>query len=466
MESPQVNSTNFVWGVSSSAPQTEGATERDGRGASIWDEFSKKRGKIAGGHTPGIGTGFYSNYLVDLDIVRMLGIRHFRFSISWSRVLPNGTGLPNTKGLDFYDRLVDACLLRGIEPWITLYHWDLPLALQKKGGWNNRDVVNWYLDYAETVLTVLADRVKNWMVLNEPVAFTGAGHFLGIHAPGKKGLDTFLSSVHHASLVQAAGIKQLQSIGSGIRAGTTFSCSPVNPLRENEKDIKAAKAVDAVLNRLFIEPMTGNGYPTDALPILDRIEKYIQSGDAERLKASPDFIGIQQYTRHVVRSSWMVPYLQAKTVSPISLDAETTALGWEIHPESLYITLKRFATYDGISSIYVTENGAAFTDRLAMGRVRDTKRINYLKSHIGEVLRARAEGIPVNGYFAWSLTDNFEWTEGYNARFGLVYIDYVTQRRFIKDSAYWYSELIHDFEAIQSKNSSCDYAVDSMSDHK
>jgi len=460
-----VNSGNFVWGVSSSAPQTEGAVASDGRGPSIWDEFSKRRGKIAGGHSPGVGTGFYSNYLEDLDILRMLDIRHFRFSISWSRVLPNGIGLPNTKGIDFYDRLVDACLLRGIEPWITLYHWDLPLALEKLGGWNNRDMVNWYLDYAETVVPILADRVKHWMVLNEPVAFTGAGHFLGVHAPGKKGLDTFLSAVHHASLVQAAGIKQLQSIGSGIRAGTTFSCSPVVPATENESDIKAANAVDAVLNRLFIEPLTGNNYPTDALPILDRIEKYIQAGDEERLKAIPDFIGIQHYTRHVVRSSWMTPYLQAKIISPNARKVETNSLGWEVHSESLYITLKRFADYSGISSIYVTENGAPFTDRLVMGRVHDTKRISYLKSHIDEVIRARADGVPVNGYFAWSLTDNFEWTEGYYARFGLVYIDYVTQRRFIKDSAYWYSGLIHDFEAMQLKNTSSGYTPESMRDH-
>ena len=440
-----VKKPGFIWGVASSAAQTEGATIEDGKGHSIWDVFSKYNGRVARGHSPNPGTDFYNRYPVDLDIIRVLGIPNFRFSISWSRLSPGGGGQINKAGLDFYDRLVDSCLLRGIEPWITLYHWDLPHALELRGGWLNRDIVDWYLEYAQHVLKRLSDRVSRWMVLNEPLTFTGAGYFLGIHAPGKRGLNNFLAATHHACLVQAEGIRQIKSINKNNMAGTTFSCTSVSSRSESEKELRSKVIADAILNRLFIEPLCGFGYPLDSVPALSRIEKHVRQHDMDRLKSEPDFIGIQYYTRLKVAHAWHVPYLQTKILKESDPHHDSTANGWAIHPEGLHEMIEQFSSYPGIREIYITENGAAFHDRLNNGHVHDDARTAYLKAHIEQVLKAKARGLPVMGYFVWSLTDNFEWAEGYNHRFGLVYVDYVTQRRFIKQSAFWYSKFISDY---------------------
>ena len=432
----------FYWGVASSAPQTEGAANEDGRGPSIWDEFSRKKGRIAGNHNPAISTSFYHRYREDLHLVHALGINNFRTSIAWPRIFPEGNGHVNPKGVDFYDRLTDECLAHNITPWYTLFHWDLPLALESKGGWTNRDTVEYYADYTTFIIRKLGDRVQHWMALNEPLAFTGAGYFFGVHAPGKKGMDSFLPAMHHAALAQAEGIRRIKA--EGKTAGTTFSCSWISPASDKEKDVLAAKRADALLNRLFPELLFGYGYPINDLPFLKKAEKYFNPDDAVRLKSIPDFIGIQNYTREVVQYSWWTPYLKAGLIPAKKRNAATMMLNWEIYPQGIRYLLNKYNAYPEVKSIIVTENGAAFDDIVIDGEIKDTARTLYLQQYINEVLKARHDGVKVDGYFAWSLTDNFEWAEGYYPRFGLVHIDFATQRRTIKESGRFYGELVRN----------------------
>jgi beta-glucosidase len=406
--------------------------------------FAQRKGKIAGGHRPIRATEFISNYREDVAITARLGIPNLRFSISWSRVKPCGYGMTNEKGLDFYDRLTDACLEFGITPWATLYHWDLPQTLHEKGGWKNRDILGWFEDYTSSVLKRLSDRIRHWMCLNEPLAFTGAGYFLGIHAPGNTGLSNFLPAMHHAVLVQAQGVRQIKSYNSNLLAGTTYSCSPVFAASTSPKDILAAQRADALFNRLFIEPLIGYGYPTKELTFLKKVDKWMLAGDESRMIELPTFIGLQNYTRETVKHCWWIPYLQAKKVENNIDPKPKTMIGWDIYPEGLHQMIHKFSAYPEVHSLIVTENGAAFPDHVELGRVHDPKRIGYLEQYIAATLQARAEGAKVDGYFAWSLTDNFEWSEGYFPRFGLTHIDYSTQKRTIKDSGFWYGEYIRN----------------------
>jgi beta-glucosidase len=434
---------DFVWGVASSAFQTEGAVEVDGKGLSIWDEFSRKKGKIFKGHTADISCDFYNQYTRDIALMKSMNIDNFRFSLSWPRIFPNGTGEINNKGVDFYDRVVDLCLELGIRPWVTLYHWDLPLALQQKMGWVNRDIVDYFSEYVTFCINHFGDRVKHWMVLNEPMVYTGAGYFLGIHAPGKKGVDNFIPSIHHSALSQASGIRIAQQLRNDLEVGTTFSCSAIHPHTASYKDFNAAKRVDALVNRLFVEPLSGLGYPLQDLPFLKKIEKYMRPGDETALQAEPDFIGIQNYTREVVKHSYFTPYINSSLVNAKNRVDEVTEMDWEIYPQAMHEMLHHFSKYK-FKKLYVTENGAAFPDSVENGNVNDIKRINYLQSNISEILKAKNEGVNVQGYFVWSITDNFEWAEGYRPRFGLAYIDYESQKRIIKASGHWYSNFLAD----------------------
>ena len=432
----------FHWGIATSALQTEGASYLEGKGPSIWDEFSLRKGKIAGGHTPEIANSFYYRYEEDLDIVQSLHIPNFRFSISWPRVLPQGTRNINQKGIDYYDRLIDACLERGITPWVTLYHWDLPLQLELIGGWNNRDILSWFSEYVELMLEKFGDRVSNWMVLNEPLVFTGAGYFLGIHAPGKKGMSSFLSAAHHASLAQAAGIRQIKEHSTSFNVGTTYSCSWITTLSDSKNNQQAAVRVDALMNRFFVEPLLGYGYPIKDLPFLREIEKFYQKDDETLLKASPDFIGIQNYTREVVKHSWFTPYINAKLIDARTRQVPHTLLNWEIYPEGIHALIHKYAAYPEVKNIIVSENGAAFPDQVTGNEIKDSQRLNYLKNYMLHINRARMDCSKLSGYFVWSLHDNFEWAEGYYPRFGLVHIDYTNQKRTIKESGYWYKNHI------------------------
>lgn len=433
----------FSWGISSSALQTEGSTDIDGRGLSIWDVFAQKKNKIYDNHSPKVASDFYRLYENDLSIVQSLQIPNVRLSISWPRIIPSGIGAINPAGLDFYKRLFESCLRKGIQPWVTLYHWDLPWKLEQKGGWTNRDIINWFSEYAALCSRELKDFVQHWMILNEPVVFTGAGHFLGIHAPGRRGLKNFLPAIHHALLAQSAVSKIIRSEQPNAQIGSTFSCSQVVAYSNQPSDIKIAKQTDALLNRLFIEPSLGLGYPYQDLPIIKRMGNYMMQGDEENLKTHFDFIGIQYYTRLVVRHSFWVPLLRTKIVQPHKRKVYRTAMNWEVYPEGLYEMLKKFNAYGGSHKIIVTENGAAFHDEHLHDKISDHERIQFIMNHIRQVARAKREGLKADGYFVWSLTDNFEWAEGYRFRFGLVYVDYQNQKRTIKDSGYWYGNFIN-----------------------
>jgi len=433
---------DFKWGVSTSAYQTEGSHLAHGKGQSIWDVFSNKKGNIFKGQKGDTACDFYDRFGEDLELMKNLNITNFRFSLSWPRLIPNGTGAPNDKGIDFYNRLIDKCLELDIEPWVTLYHWDLPNELEKKGGWTNRDIVDWFREYTDLCVRKFGDRVKHWMVLNEPLVFVGAGYYLGVHAPGKKGLKNFLPALHHAAICQAEGARVIKHHYPKAEVGTTFSCSQIEAFRPIEKDRLAAQRVDALVNRLFIEPALGMGYPVKDLKFLKKLENYWKPGDENLLKFDFDFIGIQNYTREIIKHSYLIPYLRANIINAEKRNVPITLMKWEVYPESIFHMLKKFDAYPEVKKIYVTENGAAFNDILENGEIDDVKRTNYIKQYLDAILRAKSNGVNVKGYFVWSFTDNFEWAEGFYPRFGLVYIDFKTQKRIVKSSGKWYREFL------------------------
>jgi len=433
---------DFVWGVSTAAYQIEGAHDAHGKGPSIWDVFVQKRNRIFKNQHGNEACDFYNRYVEDLYLMKGMHIPNYRFSLSWSRIFPEGIGQINQSGIDFYDRLIDLSLELGITPWVTLYHWDLPHELEKKGGWVNRDVKGWFSEFISKCVVLYGDRVKNWMVLNEPTVFTAAGYFFGVHAPERKGLGNFLAATHHAALAQAQGGRIIKSLQRDSQVGTTFSCSHVEPYTSKERDIIAAKKADVLLNRFFIEPLLGMGYPTQEIKILNRIEKYIKPNDENELQFNMDFIGVQNYTREIIRYAMFVPYLQAKIVSAKERKVEMTEMNWEVYPASIYHVLKKFSSYQNIPPLIVTENGAAFPDQIENGLVDDPERTSYLQQALKQVHRAQQEGVNVKGYFVWTFLDNFEWAEGYRPRFGLVYVNFRNQERTIKSSGHWYTSFL------------------------
>ena len=434
---------DFFWGVSTAAYQIEGAFNLDGKGLSMWDTFTKKKNKIFNNDNGDITCDFYHKFTQDIYLIYQLKIPHFRFSISWSRIFPEGVGFINQDGIDFYNKVIDLCLELGIEPWITLYHWDLPQNLHEKGGWTNREIINWFSEYVACCVKHFGDRVSKWMVLNEPMVFTGAGYFLGVHAPGLKGIDNFIAATHHAAMCQAEGGRIIRSIHSNSYIGTTFSYSHLEPYSaENENDQKATKRVDALLNRLFIEPLLGLGYPLKDLPMLEKLEKFMHPNDMNQLAFDMDFVGLQVYTRELVNYSLFIPFLQANIVKASRRFVHHTIMDWEVFPDSIYHAVKRIEKYSNVKDIIITENGAAFDDSLNNERVADLLRKDYLQKHISKLLKAKKEGSNIKGYFVWTLIDNFEWAEGFKPRFGLVHLDLKTQKRTIKDSGIWYREFL------------------------
>ncbi len=430
---------DFIWGVATSAYQIEGAWNADGKGESVWDKFTSKPCNVKDKTNGNEAIDFYNRYTNDLKLLKSLNFKNFRFSFSWPRLLPEGTGKVNEKGVDFYNRLIDECLNLGIEPWVTLYHWDLPQKLDDRGGWTNRDIVNWFSEYTELCTKRFGDRVKHWMVLNEPAGFTTLGYLSGMHAPNQSSINKFLASIHHACLCQAEGGRIIRNNVENSHIGTTFSCSFTEPYKNFARHQLASRRLDVMLNRLFIEPSLGMGYPHEELPFLRKIEKYIQPGDHEKLKFEFDYIGIQNYFRVISKSS-LIPFIWANRVKPGN-EAEMTEMGWEVNPEGIYHIIKQFAKYP-IKEIVVTENGAAFPDQLIEGKVHDVQRINFYKRYLQQILKAKNEGANVQGYFAWTFIDNFEWAEGFRPRFGLVYNDHKTQERIVKDSGLWWQEFL------------------------
>jgi beta-glucosidase len=434
---------DFKWGVATAAYQIEGGHNLDGKGPSIWDEFTKKKNKIFGKQNGNVTCNHYEHFIEDIHLIHKLNIPNYRFSISWSRILPLGIGTINPKGIDFYNRIINLCLSLSIEPWITIYHWDLPLALHQKGGWTNRDIIQWFEYFTQCCIQHFGDRVKNWMILNEPMAFTGAGYFLGVHAPGKRGLGSFLAATHHATLCQAIGARMIKRINNDFNVGTTFSYSQLEAYRPNNTyDIKATVKMDALLNRLFIEPLLGLGYPMKDLKILQYIELYMKEGDDKTIAFDMDFIGLQTYTREMIKYAPFMPFIGGKIVKASRRDVPQTLMDWEVYPACIYEALKRYNSYGKIKEILITENGAAFKDDLIANEIKDKNRIEYLEQYICQVLKAKQEGVNVNGYFIWTLLDNFEWAEGYHPTFGLFHVDFKTQKRTIKDSGKWIANFI------------------------
>jgi len=415
----------------------------DGRGLSIWDVFARRQGKIKNGDKPYHACDFYYRYKDDLLLAKALGFTVFRFSISWSRILPDGIGRVNKEGIAFYHKLIDECLQLGLVPFITLYHWDLPQALEKEGGWTSYRVLRWFSRFATICAEEYGDRVKNWIILNEPMGFTSLGYMLGKHAPGKTGLTNFLPAIHHAVLAQADGGRIIRDLVPKAYIGTSFSCSEIIPYSDKTEDIQAAKRIDILMNRLFIEPALGRGYPKDDFKFLERLELHNKAWKyTERMTFNFDFIGLQNYFPLVIKYSPLIPIIQATDVKASTRKVPHTAMGWEINADSFYRIIKRFWRYGTVKEIIISENGAAFKDELVHGVVNDEQRIDYFKQYIHAMQKAKQEGVNIRGYFAWTLMDNFEWSEGYHARFGLIHVDFKTQLRTIKNSGYWFRDFL------------------------
>ena len=433
---------DFSWGVATAAYQIEGAVDEDGRGPCVWDKFAKIKGKIRNGDNAAVACDFYHHYERDIELVHTLGFNEFRFSISWSRILPQGYGEVNEAGIAFYNKLIDKCLSLDIIPWITLYHWDLPQGLEDLGGWKNRKILEWFESYAAICAKAFGDRVKKWIVLNEPMAVAGLGYTTGLHAPGRKSIGNFLPVVHHLAMCQAIGGVAIRHHVADAYIGTAVSCSYVHAASADPKDIRAAKRADALMNRLFIEPALGMGYPVDAFGFLGNMKRYMHAGDAERLRFDFDFIGIQNYFSVVVKHSYFVPVVWLKEVPAKLRNVPVTAMGWEVSGDGMYDILKQFDAYEGIREIIVSENGAAFQDHVEANEIHDNERKSFYQEYLRAVLKAKNDGVNVKGYLAWTLMDNFEWAEGYAARFGLVYVDFQSQKRIIKDSGKWFASFL------------------------
>jgi beta-glucosidase len=436
---------DFKWGVATAAYQIEGAYKEDGKSLSIWDTFThKKKHKIKNRENGDTACDFYHRYDSDIALVKAMNMDVFRFSLAWSRIMPDGVGKVNEKGVDFYRRVIDSCLQKGVEPWVTMYHWDIPQVLQDKGGWANRDVLKWFEEYALKITELYGKEVKNWMILNEPAAYTTLGYLAGIHAPGKIAPKKFLAAAHHAVLAMGIGGRAVRQNVENSYVGTTFSCSQVQP--KNPRHQAAADRLNVMLNRLFVEPVLGQPYPTENFKFIKKIEKYVQEGDMERAKFDFDFIGLQNYTRVVGKRS-LVPFLRANQVKPARRKIPyefITEMNWEVYPDGMYNIIKQFAAYPNCPPIIITENGAAFRDNVANDSVHDTQRTQFYQNYLQSVLRAKQEGVDIRGYFCWTLMDNFEWAEGYHPRFGLVHVDFESQKRIIKDSGLWFKAFLSE----------------------
>ena len=427
----------FTWGVATSSYQIEGAATAGGRGPSIWDTFSRVPGAVINGDSGDVACDHYHRYGEDLDLIKWLGVNAYRFSIAWPRIFPQGAGSPNQAGIDFYDRLIDGALERGITPWPTLYHWDLPQALEDKGGWNSRATSECFAEYAHLMAEKFGDRVKNWTTLNEPFCSAWLGYLYGVMAPGIKDLQTAINASHHLLLGHGLATQAIRSVASDLRVGIVLNLTPAIPLKDN--DDLAAKYADGFDNRWFADPVFKGSYPQDIVEGFGK-EVPIHAGDMQSISAPLDFLGINFYTRQTVtldESAKPLPY------RPVMVEGvERTAMGWEVHPESLTNIIMRVHRDYAPKEIYITENGSAWDDSVINDKVDDPHRVSYLERHLDAMLAAKAQGAPVNGYFAWSLMDNFEWAFGYSKRFGIVYVDYETQKRIPKSSAYYYRERI------------------------
>lgn len=441
---------DFKFGASTAAYQIEGAWDADGKGESIWDRYTHTPGKVAGGDTGDVACDHYRRFEADIDLAAAAGLKVYRFSIAWTRIIPDGDGAVNASGVDFYRRLALACRARGIEPWACLYHWDYPQVLQDRGGWAARDSVQWFIEYADVCAHQLGGVIDHWAMFNEPSIFTAMGYALGIHAPGIADYATYAAAVHHVNLATAGALRVMRAVLPDAQLGTVLSLNHMVPYRDGDAaDIAAAEFADAMMNRSFADPLFLGTYPP-ALAMLTA--PHVQPGDMETMQTPIDWLGINHYSRMHIDGQrtagggdgsadgaaaggglgWRMP----PDGSPV------TAMGWEIYPQGLYDIVARVHADYGPVPIYITENGGAFPDEVgADGTVNDADRIALLDGYLGALSRTIADGMPVRGYFIWSLLDNFEWGHGYAKRFGIIHVDYATQVRTPKASYHWYAAL-------------------------
>ncbi len=429
--------TSFLWGAATASYQIEGAARADGRGESVWDRFCSTPGNVRNGDTGDVACDFYHRYRDDIALMRELGLDAFRFSISWPRVLSEGRGQVNQAGLDFYDRVVDELLAHDIEPFVTLFHWDTPQAIEDAGGWPMRATAEAFVDYAELVAERLGDRVRFWTTHNEPAVVAWNGYAHGEHAPGRNNLRDAIATAHHLLLSHGWATEVIRRAVADAQVGITLNLFHVYPETDSPEDEAAAWQVDGEGNRWFLDPVFRGSYPPDLLERNEIVASFVEDGDLETIAAPLDFLGINNYHRAIVSAG---PEGPQGIHNPA---AQYTDMGWEVYPDGLNRLLVRVAADYAPPAIYVTENGAAFPDvRTHDGRVRDPERTDYIASYLEAVSRAIADGAPVKGYFVWSLLDNFEWAYGYSKRFGIVYVDYPTLERVPKDSFYWYRDFI------------------------
>ncbi len=432
---------DFLWGAATSAYQIEGAANEDGRGPSIWDLFSATPGKTYQGHTGEIAIDHYHRYREDIALMKALGLGAYRFSISWSRVIPQGTGAINEAGLDFYDRLVDSLLAQDILPVATLYHWDLPLALHEKGGWVKRETAYAFADYAELMARRLGDRVAIWQTHNEPWCAAFLGYGVGVHAPGLSEMDLVPSAGHHILLSHGLAVQRLRvHLPSDARVGITLNFTPAYGADTLPATLEAVEAANRG-NRWFTDPIFTGSYPAKLFDDMGAASPPVQEGDMAIISTPIDFLGVNNYTRTLFQA--VGDGSQSKQVDPVP-GALYTEMHWEVYPQGLRDLLVWLHQTYAPQALIVAENGAAFLDEWDghSDEVRDPLRVSYFSEHIQAVSEAIAQGARVQGYFAWSLMDNFEWSYGYDKRFGLIYVDYPTQRRILKTSARWYADFI------------------------
>ncbi|MGO4533802.1 GH1 family beta-glucosidase [Leifsonia sp. 2MCAF36] len=445
----------FIVGTATASYQIEGATHEGGRGESIWDAFARVPGAIADGSTGDVADDHYHRWPEDVSLMSDLGLDAYRFSIAWPRIQADGKGAPNRAGLDFYRRLSESLLERGVTPWATLYHWDLPQALEDRGGWLNRDTARRFADYAAIMAEELGDVVSDWITLNEPWCSSFLGYASGHHAPGRTVGSRSAHAAHHLLLGHGHALEALRATVPSARVGTTLNLYSVHPASDSDADSDAARRIDGLSNRLFLEPVLAGSYPADVLDDLGEAEWFAENAtddDLRRISAPIDFLGINYYSRHTVASGSSPAagapasaYPGSEHVRFITTGAPVTQMGWEIHPDGMVDVIRQANQLAPDLPLYITENGAAYPDRVdSDGEIDDPQRAEYLEAHFEAARDAVAEGLPLKGYFIWSLMDNWEWAWGYSRRFGIVHVDYRTQKRTPKRSARWVADFLRN----------------------
>ncbi len=434
----------FLFGAATAAFQIEGASEADGKGPSIWDAFTRRAGSVRTGENGDIACDHYHRYREDVSLMAELGLDAYRGSIAWPRIYPEGRGRVNPAGLDFYSRLTDALLAAGIEPFFTLFHWDLPQRLQRElGGFRSRETAALFADYVETVVRALGDRVRRWITINEPWEFAFFGHVLGEQAPGVRNPLAYLPVIHNLLLAHGLALERIRALRPKSEVGVALSYTPIFPATESARDAWSAAVGNAFMNHISLKPLLKGRYPELIARRLRLFFPRMERGDLELISRPLDFVGINYYSRERASYRWYVPFLRSWITGRDSAEGvERTAMGWEVWPEGFGHILSVLRKDYGNPPVYITENGAAFVDSLVGDRVHDPRRVSFLARYLAALRRSMEEGSDVRGYFLWSLMDNFEWSYGTEKRFGIVYVDYPSQRRIIKDSGLWYRDLI------------------------